>query len=136
MSHHDVVRVYHLPDGRPLGSLLGLAHEVLVDLRFTTGGSVVAVTRNGLVQVWEADGNGNAWPWSRELVQITHQPVDSSSVEVLRQAQEMRRRGWLSIQESNLLDLALSLMQHRLNLDIEVEWDTDLPGDVFDIEID
>jgi hypothetical protein len=136
MSHSDVIMLWHIPDGRPLGSLPSLAHQALADFRFTSGGSVVAVTNSGLVQVWEADGNGNAWPWSRELVQITHQPVDSSSVEVLRQAQEMRRRGWLSHQESNLLDLALALMQNRLNLDIEVEWEGQLPGDIYDIEID
>ncbi len=128
--------LWHLPDGRNLGSLFGLARDFLVDLKITDGGSIIAVTRGGLVQVWESDGNGNAWPWSKELVQITHQPVDSSSVKVLRQAQEMRRRGWLSVQESNLLDLALSLMQNRLNFDIEVEWDSELPGDIFDIEID
>jgi len=133
--HSDCVKLWHLPDGRNLGTLFGLAHDALVEFRFTSGGSVVAVTRSGLVQVWEADGNGNAWPWSQELVQITHQPVDHSSVQVLRQAQEMRRRGWLSVQECNLLDLALALMQHRLNLDIEVEWDSELPGDKYDIEI-
>ncbi len=48
----------------------------------------------------------------------------------------MRRRGWLSVQESNLLDLALNLMQQRLNLDIEIDWETELPGDIYDIEID
>lgn len=136
MSHGRIVMLWHLPDGRNLGTLFGLARDFLVDLKITDGGSVIAVTRGGLVQVWESDGNGNAWPWSKELVQITHQPVDSSSVKVLRQAQEMRRRGWLSMQESKLLDLALSLMQNRLNLDIEIEWDSELPGDVFDIEID
>lgn len=136
MSHGRVAMLWHLPDGRNLGTLFGLAKDFLVDLKITDGGSVIAVTRGGLVQVWESDGNGNAWPWSKELVQITHQPVDSSSVKVLRQAQEMRRRGWLSVQESKLLDLALALMQNRLNLDIEIEWDSELPGDVFDIEID
>jgi WD40 repeat protein len=136
MSHRGVATLWHLPDGRNLGTLYGLARDYLADLRITDGGSVIAVTRSGLVQIWESDGNGNAWPWSKELVQITHQPVDSSSVKVLRQAQEMRRRGWLSVQESNLLDLALTLMQHRLNLDIEIEWDSELPGDVFDIEIE
>jgi hypothetical protein len=100
------------------------------------GGSVVAVTRSGLIQIWEADGNGNAWPWSKELIQITHQPPENSSVLVMRHAQEMRRRGWLSIQECNLLDLDVALMQNRLNLDIEVDFETELPGDVFDIEID
>lgn len=136
MSHANTVRLWHLPDGRSLGSLPQLAHDVLLDFRFASGGSVVAVTRTGLVQLWEADGNGNAWPWSPELIQITHQPVDASSVEVLRRAQEMRRRGWLSVQESNLLDLALTLMQHRLNLDIEIEWDNQLPADIYDIEIE
>jgi hypothetical protein len=136
MSHSEGVKLWHIPDGRPLGSLPGLVRQALAEFRFTSGGAVVAVTNRGLVQIWEADGNGNAWPWSRELVQITHQPVDSSSVEVLRQAQEMRRRGWLSLQESNLLDLALALMQNRLNLDIEVEWEGQLPGDIYDIEID
>lgn len=136
MSHGKVAMLWHLPDGRNLGTLFGLARDFLVDLKITDGGSVIAVTRGGLVQVWESDGNGNAWPWSKELVQITHQPVDSSSVKVLRQAQEMRRRGWLSVQESNLLNLALALMQNRLNLDIEIEWDSELPGDVFDIEIE
>jgi hypothetical protein len=108
----------------------------LGDFKIADSGSIIAVTRGGLVQLWESDGNGNAYPWSKELVAITHQPVDSSSVKILRQAQEMRRRGWLSVQESNLLDLALTLMQNRLNLDIEVEWDAELPGDVFDIEIE
>jgi WD40 repeat protein len=136
MSHRGAATLWHLPDGRHLGTLYGLARDYLADLKITDGGSIIAVTRSGLVQTWESDGNGNAWPWSKELVQITHQPVDSSSVKVLRQAQEMRRRGWLSVQESNLLDLALSLMQHRLNLDIEIEWDSELPGDVFDIEIE
>jgi WD40 repeat protein len=136
MSHGKVVMLWHLPDGRKLGTLNGLAKDYLVDLKMTFGGSIIAITRSGLVQTWESDGNGNAWPWSQELVQITHQPVDSSSVKVLRQAQEMRRRGWLSVQESNLLNLALALMQNRLNLDIEIEWDSTLPGDVFDIEID
>jgi hypothetical protein len=136
MSHSNNIKLWHLPDGRNLGTLPDLAHDVLVEFKFTSGGSIVAVTRSGLVQVWEADGNGNAWPWSPELVQITHHPVDSSSVQVLRQAQEMRKRGWLSVQESNLLDLALALMQNRLNLDIEIEWDPQLPGDIYDIEID
>ncbi|MBS1952847.1 MAG: hypothetical protein JST89_01540 [Cyanobacteria bacterium SZAS-4] len=136
MSHGRVAMLWHLPDGRNLGTLFGLARDFLVELKITDGGSVIAVTRGGLIQVWESDGNGNAWPWSMELVKITHQPVDSSSVKVLRQAQEMRRRGWLSVQESNILDLALSLMQNRLNLDIEIEWDSELPGDVFDIEIE
>lgn len=136
MSHSDNIKLWHLPDGRNLGTLRDLAHDVLVEFKFTSGGSIVAVTRSGVIQVWEADGNGNAWPWSPELVQITHQPVDSSSVQVLRQAQEMRKRGWLSVQESNLLDLALALMQNRLNLDIEIEWDAQLPGDIYDIEIE
>lgn len=136
MPHFNCVKVWHLPDGRNLGTLLGLAHDQLVDFRITTGGSIIAVARSGLVQTWEADGNGNAWPWAEELVRITHQPVDKSSVQILRQAQEMRRRGWLSAQESNLLDLALSLMENRLNLDIEIEWDQDLPGDKHDIEIE
>jgi hypothetical protein len=88
------------------------------------------------VQTWEADTNGVAWPWSRELVQITHQPIDKSTVLIMKQAQEMRRRGWLSSQECSFLDIALLLMQNRLNLDIEVDWQKALPGDVFDIEID
>lgn len=136
MSHSNNIKLWHLPDGRNLGTLPDLAHDVIVEFKFTSGGSIVAVTRTGLIQVWEADGNGNAWPWSPELVKITHQPVDSSSVQILRQAQEMRKRGWLSVQESNLLDLALALMQNRLNLDIEIEWDPQLPGDIYDIEID
>jgi WD40 repeat protein len=136
ITHSNCIKLWHLPDRRNLGTLFDLAHDALVDFRFTSSGSVVAVTRSGRVQFWEADGNGNAWPWSRELVQITHQPVDHSNVAILRQAQEMRRRGWLSVQESNLLDLALSLMQNRLNLDIEIEWESELPGDKYDIEID
>jgi hypothetical protein len=48
----------------------------------------------------------------------------------------MRSRGWLSVQESNLLDLALLLMENRLNLDIEIEWEGELPGDKYDIEIE
>jgi hypothetical protein len=136
MSHFDIIKLWHLPDGRVLGTLQGLAHDLLVDFKIADSGSIIAVTRSGLVQLWESDGNGNAYPWSKELVAITHQPVDSSSVKILRQAQEMRKRGWLSVQESNLLDLALALMQNRLNLDIEVEWDSELPGDVFDIEIE
>jgi len=136
MPHSDCIRLWHVPDGRQLGTLVGLAHEALVDFRFTMGGSLIAVTNAGAVQTWEADGNGNAWPWAPQLVQITHEPVDESSLQILRQAETMRRRGWLSVQECNLLDLALVLLQNRMNLDIEIDWHTDLPGDVFDIEID
>ncbi|MBC8124678.1 MAG: hypothetical protein H7X70_02990, partial [Candidatus Kapabacteria bacterium] len=31
MSHSDVVKLWHLPDGRNLGTLPGLAHDLLVD---------------------------------------------------------------------------------------------------------
>lgn len=136
MSHSEMILIQHIPEGRNLGVLHNLTRDVLIDFRFTLAGSVVAVSRSGLVQIWEADGNGVAWPWSRELVNITHYPVDSSSVQILRQAQEMRRRGWLSSQESNLLDLALLLMQNRLSLDIEIDFESELSGDIYDIEID
>ena len=136
MSHSEIVLLQHIPEGRSLGVLHNLTRDVLIDLRFTLAGSVVAISRSGLVQIWEADGNGVAWPWSRELVNITHFPVDSSSVKILRQAQEMRRRGWLTSQESNLLDLALLLMQNRLSLDVEIDFESELPGDIYDIELD
>jgi hypothetical protein len=136
MSHSEMILLQHIPDGRTLGTLYGLAHEVLLDFRFTLSGSIVAISRSGLVQIWEADGNGVAWPWSEALVAVTHHPVDSSSVRILRQAQELRRRGWLSSQESNLLDLALLLMQNRLSLDIEIDFESELPGDIYDIEIE
>jgi hypothetical protein len=136
MSHFECVRMWHLPEGRNLGTLPGLARDVILDFRFAAGGDIIAVSRTGLVQTWEADTNGVAWPWSRELVQITHQPIDKSTVLIMKQAQEMRRRGWLSSQECSFLDIALLLMQNRLNLDIEVDWQKALPGDVFDIEID
>lgn len=136
MSHSRTITAWHLPDGRVLGTMHGLARDVLVDFRFTSGGSIVVVTRGGLVQTWEADSNGNAWPWSIDMVFIAYQSVDISSVDTMKRAQEMRRRGWLSPQESNMLDLAIALMQHRLNLDIEIDVEMELPGDVYDIEID
>jgi hypothetical protein len=130
------VMLVHLPDGRILGTLSGLLHAQLTDLQFTSGGALMAFTSTGILHTWEADGNGIAWPWSSELVSITHQPVDDSSVEILRQAQVMRHRGWLSNQESKLLDLALHLMENRLNLDIEIDWtETYLPSDDCNIEI-
>ncbi len=136
MPQRGAVIVNHLPDARPLGTLYGLKREPLVDLQVTSGGTIVAVLQSGCVTTWTADGNGNAWPWSKELVRITHQPVDESSVELMRQAEEMRRRGWLSIQETKLLDLALALLLNRLGLDIEIDWeDTRLPCDMTDIEL-
>lgn len=137
MPAREAVVVIHLPDGRILGTLAGLEPAPIADLRVTSGGSVISVARTGQINVWAADGNGNAWPWSRELVRITHQAVDESGVELLRQAEAMRQRGWLSIQEVNLLDLALALLLNRLGLEIEIDWDdTRLPGDNMDIEID
>lgn len=136
MSHGGAIRLWHIPDGRALGMVPGLERDVLADFRFTTSGSLLAVTRFGRIQTWESDGNGNVWPWSPPIIQLTHQSVDQSSVRILREAQEMRRRGWLSPQECNLLDLSLALMHNRLSLDVEVDGLYELPGDVFDIEID
>ncbi|HEY9715932.1 MAG TPA: hypothetical protein V6C69_00580 [Trichormus sp.] len=136
MPHSNCIRLWHAPDGRHLGTLPSLAHEALVDFQFTTGGSLIAVTRSGALQVWESDGNGNAWPWAPELIEITHEPIDESRLQLLRQAETMRKRGWLSVQETNLLDLALILLRSRMSLDIEIDFHTTLPGDIFDIELE
>lgn len=136
MPNFNHIMIWSLPSGRCMGVIFGLAHEAVSEFKITSSGAIINVTRAGRVQFWEADYYGNAWTWSLELVQISHHPVNTSSVDLLARAKEMRKRGWLTNQEANLLDIALLLFNSRLCLDVEIDWQTELPGDKFDIEID
>jgi hypothetical protein len=136
MPNYDQIMIWSLPGGRCMGVIFGLAHEAISELKITSSGAIITVSRAGRVQIWEADYYGHAWTWSLELIQISHHPVSTSSVELLARAKEMRNRGWLTHQEANLLDIALLLFNSRLCLDVEIDWQTELPGDKFDIEID
>ncbi|MBC7996509.1 MAG: hypothetical protein IAF58_01100 [Leptolyngbya sp.] len=136
MPNFNHIMIWSLPGGRCMGVIFGLAHEAISEFKITSAGAILNVTRAGRVQFWEADYYGNAWTWSLELVQISHHPVNTSSVDLLARAKEMRKRGWLTNQEANLLDIALLLFNSRLCLDVEIDWQTELPGDKFDIEID
>lgn len=108
------VRLYRVKEEEFLGAVYGLIDGSLADLRITSGGDLIAVNHNGIVQQWEADRNGMIWPWPLQLYSLLSTVFTHHNAVRSRSDYYALDRGWLSPQARAYLGVVDVLLDYHI----------------------